>query len=100
MKRPLEEKQRRMRERQGRTVRRGRRRDEVVVPESVVGRAKKRFLAHCLLDRGYSFAQVAEEIMVSAEALIAWDRAGRPLAGKPFRSIGMLAIDRESRAAR
>ena len=100
MKRPLEEKQRRMRERQGRTVRRGRRRDEVAVPESVVERARKRILAHSLLERGWSFAQVAEEIMVPVDSLIAWDREGRPLAGKPFRSIGMLAIDRKSHAAR
>jgi hypothetical protein len=46
-----------------------------------LGKLERRLVAHQLLQRGWSLAQVAAEMNVHIDALTEWNRRGRPIMG-------------------
>jgi hypothetical protein len=76
-KRSLEERQKEMRAVQRMLPRRGQPRPD---HGEAIERARKRFMAHCLLVQGIAPALVAEKVRVPLMSLLRWMAAGRPLA--------------------
>lgn len=77
----LEEKQRRMRERNARAVKLGRPKLRSRCEPAVLERARKRLLAFVLIkEHGWSYARVAAQVGKSVESVERWAKAGYPLA--------------------